>query len=99
MIVSGLPGKKSDLSPVLGLARRESPVINRPMPEVTLQVSERPGRRPQGGAVTVMFADMVGYSHRLQSDQERNSAQAAKSIRLFKTLIADYGGKVVNVAG
>jgi adenylate cyclase len=69
------------------------------MPDLTLQVSERPGRRPLGGAVTVMFADMVGYSHRLQRDQARNSVQAAKSIRLFKTLIAEYGGKVVNVAG
>lgn len=51
------------------------------------------------GAVTVMFADMVGYSHQLQRDQARNSVQAAKSIRLFKSLIADYNGKVANVAG
>src|SRR5215207_4723672 len=68
------------------------------MPDATLQLGERINRRPKQ-AVIVMFADMVGYSHRLQRDEVRNSAQAAKSIRLFKTLIADYGGKVVNVAG
>lgn len=69
------------------------------MPDATLQLGEPASRQPHGQAVTVMFADMVGYSHRLQRDQARNSAQVAKSIRLFKTLIADYGGKVVNVAG
>ena len=68
------------------------------MPEAGLvQHSNRKhlGQNP----VTVMFADMVGYSDRLQRDQARNSAQAAKSIRLFKSLISDYNGKVANVAG
>jgi adenylate cyclase len=46
-----------------------------------------------------MFADMVGYSHHIQRDDARNAVQATKSIRLFKSLIGDYGGRVVNVAG
>jgi adenylate cyclase len=57
------------------------------------------GPRPRRSTVTVMFADMVGYSHQLQRDEVRNAAQSAKSIALFKSLIADYNGKVANVAG
>jgi adenylate cyclase len=70
------------------------------MAQQTVRASGKIGRlNRQTGAVTVMFADMVGYSNQLQRDQARNSVQAAKSIRLFKTLIADYNGKVANVAG
>lgn len=70
------------------------------MPDTGPEKKGLSGRRqPRPSPVTVMFADMVGYSGRLQRDQVRNSAQAAKSIRLFKSLIADYNGKVANVAG
>jgi adenylate cyclase len=47
----------------------------------------------------VMFADMVGYSTRMERDEERVSAQVARSIELFRSLIADFGGEVVQVAG
>jgi TolB-like protein/class 3 adenylate cyclase/Tfp pilus assembly protein PilF len=46
-----------------------------------------------------MFADMVGYSRRLEEDEERNSTYAARSIQLFKSLIGDYGGNIENIAG
>jgi adenylate cyclase len=46
-----------------------------------------------------MFADMVGYSTRVEQDEERNAAQAARSVDLFRSLIGDYGGEVANVAG
>jgi len=46
-----------------------------------------------------MFADMVAYSKRLEQNQAGNSAQAARAIELFRALIGDYGGQVVNVAG
>jgi TolB-like protein len=46
-----------------------------------------------------MFADMVGYSQRMEQDEERSSGFAARSIELFKSLIGDYGGHVANVAG
>jgi hypothetical protein len=65
------------------------------MPDTDLQIGGEPGRRKSSRkVVTVMFAEMVGYSTQLQSDQARNSAQAAKSICLFKSLISDYSGKV-----
>jgi adenylate cyclase len=70
------------------------------MPETALENERRKGgRQPGRRSATVMFADMVGYSDRLQRDEARNTAQAAKSIRLFKSLIAEYKGKVANVAG
>src|SRR5690349_20565004 len=62
-------------------------------------VGRRGRRQPSRRSATVMFADMVGYSDRLQRDEARNTAQAAKSIRLFKSLIGEYNGKVANVAG
>jgi adenylate cyclase len=49
--------------------------------------------------VAVMFADMVGYSRRMELDEARNATQAARSVDLFKGLISDYGGQVKHVAG
>jgi TolB-like protein/class 3 adenylate cyclase/Tfp pilus assembly protein PilF len=46
-----------------------------------------------------MFADMVGYSARMEQDEERVSVQVARSVELFRSLIADFGGEVVQVAG
>ncbi len=46
-----------------------------------------------------MFADMVGYSARMEQDEERISAQVTRSVELFRSLIADFGGEVVQVAG
>ena len=56
-----------------------------------------PARRQRLAAV--MFADMVGYSRRMEQDEERSSTQATRSVELFKSLIGDYGGQVKNVAG
>ena len=46
-----------------------------------------------------MFADMVGYSRRLEHDEATNSDLAARSIDLFKSLIGNYGGSIANVSG
>jgi TolB-like protein/class 3 adenylate cyclase len=47
----------------------------------------------------VMFADMIGYSRRMEQDETHNAERAARAIELFKSLIGDYGGHVANVAG
>ncbi len=47
----------------------------------------------------VMFADMVEYSKRLEQDEAGNWLQAVRAIELFKALVGDYGGQVVNVSG
>ncbi len=46
-----------------------------------------------------MFADIVGYARRVEQDEKLNSAQAARSVELFKSLIGDYGGSITHVAG
>lgn len=56
-----------------------------------------PSRRRRLAAV--MFADMVGYSTRMEQDEERNAHLATRSVDLFRSLIGDYGGEVANVAG
>jgi class 3 adenylate cyclase/tetratricopeptide (TPR) repeat protein len=46
-----------------------------------------------------MFADIVGYSAQMERDEERSSDDTDRSIRLFRALIADYGGQIVQVYG
>lgn len=48
---------------------------------------------------TVMIADIVGYSSRLEQDEEQNLARVVRSFSLFRSLTGDYGGEVVNVSG
>lgn len=48
---------------------------------------------------TVMIADVVGYSRRLEYDEEQNLARVGRSLSLFRSLTVDYGGEAVNVRG
>lgn len=50
-------------------------------------------------SATVMIADIVGYSTRLEQDEEQNLARVVRSFELFRALTGDYGGEVVNVSG
>jgi adenylate cyclase len=54
---------------------------------------------PSKRLAAVMFADMVGYSARMERDEERISVQVARSVELFRSLIADFGGDIAQVAG
>jgi TolB-like protein len=54
---------------------------------------------PHRRLAAIMFADMVGYSRRMEQDEARNASQAARSIELFRSLIGNYGGAVANVSG
>ncbi len=55
-----------------------------------------PGRRE---LAAVLFADMVGFSRRLEVDEIKNSLQTSRSINLFRSLIGDYGGSIANISG
>jgi TolB-like protein/class 3 adenylate cyclase/Tfp pilus assembly protein PilF len=61
--------------------------------------SNAASRPPRPRLAAVMFADMVDYSRHLEQDVQQNSARALMSIRLFKSLVGDYGGRIANVAG
>jgi hypothetical protein len=54
---------------------------------------------PRRKVAAVMFADMVGYSQRLEVDEATNSEQVTRSIDLFRSLISHYGGAMASVAG
>jgi len=60
------------------------------------QSSLRTGRRR---LAAVLFADIVGYSSKIEVDEEINSDLAVGSIEVFKSLVGNYGGKVANVSG
>ena len=49
--------------------------------------------------LAILFADVHGYSRLMSKDEEGTRSRVAQSIGLFKSLISDYGGRVVNVAG
>jgi adenylate cyclase len=68
-------------------------------PQPSLGLPNVPGQPARSRVAAVMFADMVGYSRRMEQDEERNAAQATRSVELFRSLIGDYGGQVTNVAG
>jgi adenylate cyclase len=46
-----------------------------------------------------MMADIVGYSRRLERDEEQNVARVERALSLFRSLAVDYGGDVVSVRG
>jgi adenylate cyclase len=46
-----------------------------------------------------MFADMVGYSWRMERNEELVSAQVARAVELVRQLIADFSGEIVQVVG
>jgi adenylate cyclase len=47
----------------------------------------------------ILFADVHGYAHLMDRNEQRTYERVTRSIRLMKSLIGDYGGRVMNVAG
>jgi TolB-like protein/Tfp pilus assembly protein PilF len=55
--------------------------------------------RPRRDLSAILFADVHGYAHLMDRNEERTYERVSRSIRLIKSLIGDYGGRVMNVAG
>jgi TolB-like protein len=47
----------------------------------------------------IIIADIVGLSRLVDENQCSNIDRVSRSIKLFRDLIEDYGGKVINIAG
>lgn len=47
----------------------------------------------------ILFADVHGYARLMDRNEERTYQRVSRSIRLMKSLIGDYGGRVMNVTG
>jgi adenylate cyclase len=58
-----------------------------------------PSARPRRDLSAILFADVHGYAHLMDRNEERTYERVTGSIRLIKSLIGDYGGRVMNVAG
>lgn len=55
--------------------------------------------RPRRDVSAILFADVHGYAKLMDRNEERTYERVTRSIRLIKSLIGDYGGRVMNVAG
>jgi adenylate cyclase len=67
--------------------------------EPTLSSPEPPPKPGGRRRATVLMADIVGYSRRLEADEEQNVARVDRSLSLFRSLTVDYGGEVISVRG
>lgn len=47
----------------------------------------------------IMIADIAGFTRLVDKNEGGNIDRISRSIKLFRDLIGDYGGKVINVAG
>lgn len=49
--------------------------------------------------LTVLYADVHGYTRLLELDEAGTVARLTRSLTLIRNLVSDYGGEVVNTAG
>jgi class 3 adenylate cyclase len=62
-------------------------------------MSASPLASPRRDRSAILFADVHGYAQLMDRNEERTYERVSRSIRLMKSLIGDYGGRVMNVAG
>jgi tetratricopeptide (TPR) repeat protein len=58
-----------------------------------------PDASPKRRRIAILFADIAGYSRSMQHDEEGTYHRVARALDLFRTLVGDYGGRVVDTAG
>ena len=58
-----------------------------------------PATPPRRQLSAILFADVYGYSGLMSRNEERTYQRVGQAIRLIKSLIGDYGGRVEHVAG
>src|SRR5919106_1391186 len=58
-----------------------------------------PSVSPRRDRLAILFADVHGYAQLMDRNEDRTYDRVTRSIRLMKSLIGDYGGRVMNVAG
>jgi adenylate cyclase len=54
---------------------------------------------PRRQLSAILFADVHGYSRLMAKNEERTYQRVSQAIRLIRSLIGDYGGRVRHVAG
>jgi TolB-like protein/class 3 adenylate cyclase len=64
-----------------------------------LATSAEPPEPPRRQLSAILFADVHGYSRLMGRNEERTYQRVTQAIRLIRSLIGDYGGRVEHVAG
>src|SRR5919106_4510102 len=54
---------------------------------------------PRRQIAAILFADVHGYSRLMSRNEERTYQRVTQALRLIRSLIGDYGGRVEHVAG
>jgi adenylate cyclase len=54
---------------------------------------------PQRQIAAILFADVHGYSRLMSRNEERTYQRVTQALKLIRSLIGDYGGRVEHVAG
>jgi TolB-like protein/class 3 adenylate cyclase/Flp pilus assembly protein TadD len=54
---------------------------------------------PRRQRSAILFADVCGYSRLMARNEERTYQRVTQAVRLIRSLIGDYGGRVQHVAG
>jgi adenylate cyclase len=62
-------------------------------------MSEASIAAPRRQLSAILFADVHGYSRLMASNEERTYERLSQSLRLIRSLTADYGGQFVRTAG
>ena len=70
-----------------------------PGPSTVLTMPVEPPAEPRRQLSAILFADVHGYSGLMSRNEVRTYERVNQAVRLIKSLIGDYGGRVQHVAG
>ena len=62
-------------------------------------MAAEPSDSPRRELSAILFADVHGYSRLMAKNEERTYERVTQAIRLIRSLIGDYGGRIQHVAG
>ena len=62
-------------------------------------MATEPSPAPRRQLSAILFADVYGYSRLMARNEERTCQRVTQAIRLIRSLVGDYGGRVEHVAG
>ena len=62
-------------------------------------MATEPSESPRRELSAILFADVHGYSRLMAKNEERTYERVTQAIRLIRSLIGDYGGRIQHVAG
>ncbi len=62
-------------------------------------MSETPTSAPRRKLSAILIADIVGFSRLMAAHEDETFTRVTRAIDLFRSLVVNYGGRIVDVAG